>query len=62
MSRLDDANEDLNFSMNQLKQLMNIDERNAIIARAVICMLGSIAVTLAMMFDRLENSALDGRL
>lgn len=53
MSRLDDANTDLNASMQELA-----DERTMVYARQLrplVRVLGSIAVTLAMMLDHMKE-------
>lgn len=50
-TRLDDANEDVNQSMQELSA--KCDDR--IRTRAVVRVLGSIAVTLAMMLDHMKG-------
>ncbi len=53
MSRLDDANEDLNLSMGELSGEVSAPPK---IARAFVRVLGSIAVTLAMILDRMDEA------
>lgn len=54
--RVDDANEDLNLSMSELNEIAGHDApSSALIAKAVVRVLGSIAVTLAAMLDHMRK-------
>ena len=58
MSRLDDANDDVNLSMNELADPHLTFSRQL---RPVVRVLASIAVSLAIMIDRAAKEGTDGR-